>query len=238
MNENKVIVENQSGFRTNHSTETTLLHSIIDYLANMDKGLINGVVFIDFKKAFDTVDHTILLAKLERCGIRETPLKWFRSYLHQRKQVCKINNSVSNAVHINCGVPQGSNPGPLLFNLYINDLPNCLQTTSASMFADDTNLSCKGQTSEDIECKLNCDLDNIQKWLISNKLTLNRTKTEYMLIGSQQRLDKIIKTPKILFGEHEIKRVREKTVLGLIIDDQLKWNKHNDEQCKKISKSI
>ena len=196
----------------------------------MDKGLINGVVFIDFKKAFDTVDHTILLAKLERCRIRETPLKSFRYYLHQRKQVCKINNAMSNAVHINCGVPQGSNLGPLLFNLYINDLPNWLQTTSASLFADDTNLSCKGQTSEDIECKLNCELDNIQKWLISNKLTLNRTKTEYMLIGSQQRLDKIIKTPKIL--------VREKTVLGLIIDDQLKWNKHNDKQCKKISKSI
>ena len=78
------------------------------------------------------------------------------------------------------------------------------------MFADDTNLSCKGQTSADIEYKLNCDLDNIQKWLISNKLTLIRTKTEYMLIGSQQRLDNSIKTPKILFGEHEIKRVREK----------------------------
>ena len=103
---------------------------------------------------------------------------------------------------------------------------------------DDTNLSCKGQSSADIECKLNCDLDNIQKWLISNKLTLNLTKTEYMLIGSQQRLDKFLETPNILYGEHQIKRVREKTVLGLIIDDQLKWNRHNDEQCKKISKSI
>ena len=78
------------------------------------------------------------------------------------------------------------------------------------MFADDTNLSCKGQISADIEYKLNCDLDNIQKWLISNKLTLIRTKTEYMLIGSQQRFDNSIKTPKILLGEHEIKRVREK----------------------------
>ena len=79
LNENKVIAENQSGFRLNHSTETTLLHSIINYLDNMDKGLINGVVFIDLKKAFDTVDHTLLLAKLERCGIKETPLKWFKS---------------------------------------------------------------------------------------------------------------------------------------------------------------
>lgn len=81
-------------------------------------------------------------------------------------------------------------------------------------------------------------LDNIQKWLISNKLTLNRKKTEYMLIGSQQRLDRILESPMILFGDYQIKRVKEKTVLGLIIDDQLKWNKHNEEQCKKISKSI
>jgi hypothetical protein len=89
--------------------------------------------------------------------------------------------------------------------------------------------------SADIEYKLNCDLGNIKKWLISNKLTLNLT---YMLIGSQQRLDKILETPNILYGEHQIKRVREKAVLGPIIDDQLKWNRHNDEQCKKISKSI
>ncbi|CAB3978356.1 Hypothetical predicted protein [Paramuricea clavata] len=120
---------------------------------------------------------------------------------------------MSDTVEIHCGVPQGSNLGPLLFNLYINDLPNCLQTTKASMFADDTNLPCKEQSSADIECKLNRDLDNIQKWLISNKLTLNLTKTKYMLIGSQQRLDKILETPNILYGEHQINRVREKVFL-------------------------
>ena len=106
------------------------------------------------------------------------------------------------------------------------------------MFADDINLSCKGRTSAHNEYKLDCDLDDIQKWLISNKLTLNRTKTEYMRSGSQQRLDNIIKTLKVQFGEHEIKRVREKTVLGLKIDEQLNWKKHNNEQCKKISKSM
>ena len=103
---------------------------------------------------------------------------------------------MSNETDIRCGVPQGSNLGPLLFLVYINDLPNCLQTTEASMFADDTNLSCKGQTSADVEYKLNNDLKNIRKWLISNKLTLNRKKTECMLIGSKHRLDPSLKAHK------------------------------------------
>ncbi len=130
------------------------------------------------------------------------------------------------------------NLGPLLFLVYINDVPNCLQTTKASMFADDTNLCCKGQTSADVEYKLNNDLKNIRKWLISSKLTLSRKKTEYMLIGSKHRLDAISESPKILYGEYQLKRVKEKTVFGLIIDDQLKWNKHNVEHCKTISKTI
>ena len=144
----------------------------------MDKGLINGVVFLDLKKAFDTVDHSILLSKLERCGVRSTAQQWFQSYLYERKQICRINNTVLGETEIRCGVPQASNLGPLLFLIYINDLPNCLQTTTASMFADDTNLSCTRQTSADIEYKINKDLDNIRKWIISNKLTLNIGKTE------------------------------------------------------------
>ena len=98
----------------------------------MDKVLINGVVFSDLKKAFDTVG-TILLCKLERCVVRGTLLWWFQSYLYQRKQVCKINNTVSSETDICCGVPQGSNRGPLLFLVYINDLPNCLKKTEASV---------------------------------------------------------------------------------------------------------
>ena len=128
----------------------------------------------------DTVDHTILLSKLESCGVRGTPLRWFQSYLYQRKQVCKINNTVSNETDICCGVPQGSNRGPLLFLVYINDLPNCLQTTEASMF--NTNLSGKGQTTADVEYKLKNDLKNIRKWLISNKLTLNRKRPSTCLL--------------------------------------------------------
>ena len=96
-------------------------------------------------------------------------MQWFQSYLNQRKQICKLNNIVSDVKEICCGVPQGSNLGPLLFIIYINDLPNCLQTTKASMFsADDTNISCEGQSSTDIESKLNGELDIVYKWLIAN----------------------------------------------------------------------
>ena len=95
----------------------------------MDQGQINGVIFLDLKKAFDMVDHQILLSKLQAYGIRGLTLKWFTSYLEQRKQICMLNNFKSDTETICCGVPQGSNLGPLLFLIYINDFPNCLETT-------------------------------------------------------------------------------------------------------------
>ena len=138
----------------------------------MDSGLINAVLYLDLKKAFDMVNPDILISKLQRYGIRGISLGWFRSYFKNRKQICKINNESSDINEINCGVPQGSNLGPLLFLLYINDLPNCLETTKANLFADDTNLLCSGYTSNEIEDKLNTDLENVNKWLNANKLTL------------------------------------------------------------------
>ena len=122
------------------------------------------------EKEFDTVDHQILLLKLQAYGIRGLTLKWFISYLDQRTQICMLHNFKSNTETICCGVPQGSNLGPLLFLIYINDFPSCLETTQSNLFADDTILSCQGQSSLDIEHKLNNDLVNAQKWLSANKL--------------------------------------------------------------------
>ena len=119
----------------------------------MDKGLINVFLFLDLKKAFDTVDHKILISKLELYGIRGTALHLFQSYIY-RKQICKLQNIMSAVANIPCGFPQGSNLGPLLFLLYINDLPNCLEETQASMFADDTNLSCKVNRPQKSKTKL------------------------------------------------------------------------------------
>ena len=143
---NNILVEQQSGFRPQHSTETTLLSSTNEWLYNMDRGLLSGVLFLDLKKAFDTVDHHILLSKLKLYGIRGNSLKWFDSNLKDRNQICSVNGKLSSAREIGCGVPQGSNLGSILFLLYINDLPNCLESTKANLFADDTNLSCEGLT--------------------------------------------------------------------------------------------
>ena len=144
---NNILIDQQSGFRPKHSTEIALISSINEWLLNMDKGFVNGVLFLDLKKAFDTVNHDILLSKLELCGIKGNSLDWLRSYLRNRKQACSVNGTISRQREIKCVVPQGSNLGPMLFLLYINDLLHCLKTTKTKLFADDTNLSCDGLTS-------------------------------------------------------------------------------------------
>ena len=123
--------------------------------------------------------------------------------------MCKVNQTTSKCRTVSCGVPQGSNLGPILFLLYVNDLPNCLKSTTASMFADDTNLTASGSTSTELYNKLNNDLENIHQWLLANKLTLNTSKTEYMIVGSRQRLGKIDEEAEIKLGDNKIKKFQK-----------------------------
>ena len=154
---------------------------------------MNGVIFLDVKKAFDTIDHhadsIVKTASLwdTRPHAQTVPIVFGskKENLH-----VNLNNCKSDIGTIRCGVPQGSNLGPLLFLNYINDLPNCLETTHSNLFADDTILSCQGHLSIYIEYKLNKDLVNAQKWLSAKKLTLNNEKTKYMIIGSWQTIEK------------------------------------------------
>ena len=227
-----------SGFRSQHSTETALVHLTNQCLVNMDKGHINGVLFLDLKKAFDSVDHEILISKLELNGVRGNALQWFSSYLSGRKQVCKINHELSNPILNTCGVPQGSNLGPLLFLIYIYDLPNCLKFTKASMFADDTNMHCQADSAANIAAMINSDLNNVHQWLLSNKLTLSVEKTDYMIIGSRQRLNQILTNPDIVMGDNKMNKVSNKTFLGVILDEQLNWHDHTTNNVQKSRKTL
>ena len=198
----------------------------------MDRSYLNGVIFLDIKKAFDCVDHDILLKKLTLYGCEDLTVKWFRSYLTNRTQMCKIGKRVSSRAVIRRGIPQGSNLGPVLFLIYINDLPNCLSLSS--LFADDTNLTTAGKSVEDIQNNLNVDLQKVHRWLLANKLTINTEKTEYMLIGSRQRLNDIHNDSLIRLDNDEIKRINETKTLGIIVDDHLLWKNHINALISKI----
>ena len=158
-------------------------------LSNMDKGLVNGVVFIDLKKAFDTVDHVILLGKLKSLGLSSKNLEWFHSYLSSRYQKTVIGQASSTSRKVSVGVPVGSILGPLLFVIYMNDLPKVLRNTTVTLFADDTALYCSSQSARDLQTMLNQDLDRLAQWLYEHKLTLNVSKSKFMLIGGPRKLN-------------------------------------------------
>ena len=186
--DNNLLTSSQSGFRSLHSTVTALLEATNCWAYNIDSGNVNSVIFLDLKKAaFNTVDHEVLLSKLHAYGIRGAAGNWFKSYLSGRNQQCSVNGHLSNSRSLICGIPQGTILGPLLFLVYINDLPNCLAHAEPRMYADDTHLTFASNNMKDSEFYQNQDLANVNQWLIANKLTLNQSHTEFMLIGSRQR---------------------------------------------------
>ena len=238
LNTYNLLTHCQSGFRSFHSTLTALLEATNDWSINIDNEMFNGVVFIDLKKAFDTIDHEILLLKLSNYGVDSNSLKLFESYLTNRSQKCKVNGELSNSSPLTCGIPQGSSLGPLLFLIYINDLPNCLDMAQPRMFADDTSVSYASDSLDEIQNVINFELKNLNSWLIANRLSLNITKTEFMIIGSRQRMNATQNDIAIRIRDREINRADVVKSLGMHIDRHLSWSEHIHNISKKTSSAI
>ena len=189
---------------------------------------------IDYRKAFDTVDHQILLAKMERYGIRGVVLELFSSYLSHRSHRVKIGKAVSTKLTIDIGVPQGSLLGPILFILYINDLFYLPNFPKPILYADDTTLLFRNENSDALIQQCNDGLARFQSWSISNKLSINEEKSCYITFT----LRDFTCNEKLILNGKYLERRNQYKYLGVDIDDTLKFNLHMIHVAKKNSKSI
>ena len=176
---------------------------------------------LDIKKAFGTIDHNSLLQKLNHYGLANSELEFFRSYLNNRAQCCNVNGHNSTFRIIKYDVPQGSILGLLLFIIFMNDLPLCVEHGHVTMYADDTSSSNCIQPVNDIVSKVVPDMQNIIDWLKANRLSLNAAKTEFMLSGTAANILNFGGLPAIRIDSYTIKRVHMARYLGIIIDDKM-----------------
>ena len=236
LNCNNIISPCQFGFQRGVSTEnalTTLTKIIYDSL-NSKSHNIN--VFIDLQKAFDTVNHKILLEKLFHYGVRGLALDYISSYLTGRSQCVRIGNCMSSVVPTNVGIPQGSVTGPILFLLYINDLPQVSSKFKSILFADDTTLCAVNPNFNDLIRDINCELEKIKVYFEVNRLSLNIKKTFAMLFTN--RFKDVDHSLSVSFDGGKIKFKDSEKFLGVIIDDRLSFANHITYLCSKISKFV
>ena len=199
-----------------------------------DNNYVCGI-FVDLQKAFDTVDHQILLKKLEHYGIRGTANDWFRSYLTGRKQYVSITGHDSEIRINEVGVPQGSVLGPLLFLIYINDLHKAIKYSTTRHFADDTNLLLKGKNLKQMKKHLNYDLDQLCDWLKANKIALNCDKTEMIIFRHPNK--KINYDLKVKVNGKKLRLSSNVKYLGVYLDEHLNWSYHVDALAAKLTRA-
>jgi hypothetical protein len=225
----------QYGFRSRHSTEFAAYELVERIINELDNNNVPLTIYLDLSKAFDTLDHNILLAKLSFYGFHDYSLRLIKSYLTNRKQYVDLNGTLSNFEFIKTGVPQGSILGPLLFIIYINDLNLASPFFHPLVYADDTTLFVSINTSDlsTIGTTINNELSNIDIWLKLNKLSLNTAKTKAMIFHMPQ---KIVQLPQININNHQIEFVDTFNFLGIVLDKSLRWTPHTDLIGKKISK--
>ena len=244
--ENKLLYDSQYGFRTLHSTELAALELTDKIYLHLDKKENPLAIFLDLSKAFDTIDHSILLDKLQHYGIKNAAHLWFSSYLSNRCQYVQYNDQESALLPITTGVPQGSILGPLLFIIYMNDIHKVTDKFSFILYADDTSLVeplctfkfCAEENIHDISSNINTELDAVYEWLSLNKLSLNVKKTKMMLFHYRQQRDMSGLIPKLMINKVPIEYVKEFNFLGITLDECMAWNRHINKIACKLSCTI
>ena len=223
---------NQYGFRSKKSTTDAIIRFTDQCytIINDHKTLLS--IYLDFSKAFDTIDHTLLCKKLQSYGIRGMTNEWFRSYLHSRNQYVSIQGSRSNVKNLYCGVPQGSILGPLLFIIYINDMQNCTHLKLIH-YADDSTAYLSHDNIDTLCNTVNHELTKIDEWIKANKLSLNTDKTFYSLFTNK----KINHIPDIIMRNHKISQSKSQKFLGVLVDEKLSFKEHINVVSNKISRA-
>ena len=235
LNKNNIIYSKQFGFRKSHSSAMALMLLVDKISKALEDGEFAVGIFIDFSKAFDTINFNILFNKLYHYGIRGSELNWFISYLSNRKQYVYYNNQCSSLGNIACGVPQGSILGPLLFLIYVNDLAYVSDYLYMIMFADDTNALDSDKDLNVLEQRCNDEMVKIVDWVNANKLSLNVKKTNYMLFTGKKAFGNEL---GIVISQKRISKTDKAKFLGIMISEKLNWKCHIEYISKKVAKSV
>ena len=226
--------DNQWGFRAQRSTEDLLLHMTEQWRKAVDKGNVVAVLFLDFKKAFDSISHEVLLKKLSASGISGDFHKFIASYLKDRNQFTVVNNKKSDTEHISYGVPQGSILGPNLFSINVNDMPDSTDCDT-ELFADDSNCFEIGKTVDTVLTNLQSNLDQVGNYSSRNFLTLHPEKCEVMIISKSKFIGPL---PELTIYGKKVNFVDKSKCLGITIDEKLSWNPHIENVCRQFRAKI
>ena len=237
-NDNHLFFDSQYGFRTKHSTELAALELIDIIVTKMDQNEVPINIYIDLSKAFDTLDHEILIHKLQFYGLKDKSLQLLKDYLTNRQQYVEFNETMSDYCNIETGVPQGSILGPLLFIIYLNDLEKASTKFHPVIYADDTALSTtlnafNSKNSKNIN--INQEIDKVNIWFKLNKLSINPTKTKAMLFYTPQRN---VVPVDLFINDSPIEYVNHFNYLGIVLDSHLSWKFHIENVSNKIARTI